>query len=297
MQVELVKCTTVDDIALDGVFFAPREGGMAGGTVDAALLVHGTGGNFYGAILLEMAERLRRASYAAVSFNTTSHDVVYGSPERPWGNAYEILDRCRRDLDAGVTWLARRGYNRIAIFGHSMGAVKVVYYQACVQDPRVAAVIASSPVRLSRSYFLASEAGEEYRRFYESAQALVDAGQPDTLISATFPNPQFYSARSYIDKHGPAERYNVLRHAHMVRCPLLLMAGSLETHPRLRDCARDAFETIKYKPDARLVIQEGADHGWTNLREAQADHVLAWLGQLPLAAEDRKAKGLAGARR
>ncbi|MBI2171668.1 MAG: alpha/beta fold hydrolase [Chloroflexi bacterium] len=297
MQVELVKTTTTDDIALDGAFFAPREGGVANRPVDAILLVHGTGGNFYGANLLDLGERFRQAGYPCASFNTTSHDVVYGNPDRPLGNAHEILDRCRLDLDAGITWLTRRGYERIAIFGHSMGAVKVAYYQAYIQDPRVTAVIPSSPVRLSHSYFLASEAGEEYRRFYEKAKALLEAGQPDTLIPASFPNPAFYSARSYVDKHGPAERYNLLRYTHMVRCPILLMAGTLETHPRLRDAAKDAFETIKYKPDAKLVIHEGADHGWSNMRDAQAQYVLDFLDALSPAPKTKKARVLAKAKR
>lgn len=297
MQVELVKTTTTDDVALDGAFFAPREGGLANRPVDAILLVHGTGGNFYGANLMDLAERFRQAGYPCASFNTTGHEVVYGSPERPMGNAHEILDRCRLDLAAGIGWLATQGYRRVAIFGHSMGAVKVVYYQAFVQDTSVAAVISSSPVRLSHSYFLASEAGEEYRGFYEKAKALLEAGQPDILIPASFPNPAFYSARSYIDKHGPSERYNLLRYTHMVRCPLLLMAGTLETHPRLRDAAKDAFETIKYKADARLVIHEGADHGWSNMRDVQAQYVLDFLDSLMPAPKAKRARVTAKAKR
>jgi len=175
--------------------------------------------------------------------------------------------------------------------------VKVAYYQAHQQDPRVAAVIPSSPVRLSHSYFLASEAGEEYRGYYEKAKALMETGQPDTLIPATFPNPAFYSARSYVDKHGPAERYNILRYTVNIRCPILLMAGTLETHPRLRDCAKDAFETIKLKPDAKLVIHQGADHGWSNMRDAQANYVLDFLGQLKPAPEKPKARVAVGAKR
>ncbi|MBI4201929.1 MAG: alpha/beta fold hydrolase [Chloroflexi bacterium] len=280
MQVELVRATTVDDIALDGAFFAPREGGAAGRAADAVLLVHGTGGNFYSANMLYLAERLRQAGYPAVSFNTRGHDVVYGNPDRLLGNAHEVLDRCRWDIDAGVTWLTTQGYKRITIFGGSMGAVKVAYYAAFTQDPRLAAVISCSPVRLSHTYFSQCEMAEQYRAFYGKAKALVEAGEPNTLIAATFPNLQFYSARSYLDKHGPGERYNLVRYVAQIRPPVLLMAGTLETHPRLRDAAKDAFETIKFKPDAKLVIQEGADHVFANMREVLASHVLDFLGQV-----------------
>ncbi|MBI4310948.1 MAG: alpha/beta fold hydrolase [Chloroflexi bacterium] len=288
MIVDLVKTTTTDDMTLDGIFFAPREGGVAGRAVDAILLVHGTGGNFYSANLLDLADRFCKAGYPCASFNCRSHDVVHGNPDRPLGNAHEILDKCRLDLDAGITWLARKGYKRIAIFGHSMGAVKVAYYAAFVPDPRVAAVIPSSPVRLSYSYFSACESGDEYRGFLEQANALIEAGQPDALISATFPNPAFYSARSYVDKQGPSERYNLVRYVVNIRQPIFLMAGTLETHPRLRDAAKDAFETIKLKPDAKLVIHTGADHGWSNMRDAQANYVLDFLAGLKPAAEAKK---------
>ncbi len=290
MLVDLFRTNTTDDIALDGVFFAPREGGLAGRTVDAVLMVHGTGGNFYSPNLTDVAERFRQAGYPTAILNNTGHDVVYGGPDRPMGNAHEILDRCRLDVEAGINWLQRRSYRRIAIYGHSMGAVKVLYYQAFQQDPRVAAVISCSPVRLSHAYFLACEAGEEYRGFHEKAKALVEAGRADELIPASFPNPAFYSARSYVDKHGPAERYNLLRYTVNVRCPLLLMAGTLETHPRLRDAAKDAFETVKLKPDAKLVIQEKADHGWSNMRDVQANHILDFLGQVKSAPVKPKAR-------
>lgn len=279
MQAELVQTTTSDGIALAGAFFAPQALASPGRPVEAMLLVHGSGSNFYSGLVPPLAARLRDAGYATAAFNTTGHELVWGAPGRFFGNAYEILDRCRIDLDAAITWLAERGYRRIGILGHSMGAVKVVYYQAQVQDPRVIAVIAVSPVRLSHAYFLASEAAEEHQRYYEQARKLVESGQPDALLEVTFPMPHLFSARAYIDKHGPEERYDLLRYTGSLRCPLLIAAGSLETHPRLRDFAQDMYTTVQDNPAAGLVIVEGADHGWTGMRERLADVVLEWAGR------------------
>ncbi|MBI4200689.1 MAG: alpha/beta fold hydrolase [Chloroflexi bacterium] len=285
MQADLVKCTTQDGVTLDGAFFQPQVATSNRGAVDAMLLVHGSGGSFLGALQLYLADRFRQAGYPAASFNTTGHDLVWGQPGHYFGNAFEILDRCRIDLDAAIAWLAGRGYQRIGILGHSMGAVKVVYYQAHTHDPRVAAVIAASPVRLSHTYFLKSEAAEEYRGYYEKAVALVDSGQPDALFPVNFPMPHLWSAAAYIDKHGPQERYNVITFTSKVNCPLLLLAGALETHPRLRDAAKDAYATIKGRKDVRLVIAEGADHGWAGQHERLFDEVLGWLGKLKEAVE------------
>lgn len=280
MQVELVKTVTSDEIVLDGAFFAPEDNGPQDRAIDAILMVHGSAGSFYGGLIADQAERFRNAGYAVASFNTTGHSLVWGQAGSFFGNATEILDRCRLDIAAGIDWLESRRYRRIAIFGHSMGAVKVVYYQAFVQDPRVAAVISSSPVRLSHNYFLQSEGAEEYRQHYEKAKALIDAGRPDAFFETTFPMPHLFSARGYIDKHGPEERYTLTKYTNRVKCPLLIMAGSLETHPRLLDCAKDMYATITDNPNAKLVIQEGADHGWSEMREPHAQHVLDFLGQL-----------------
>ena len=280
MKAELVQATTRDSIGLDGAFFAVDESTPGEKALDAVLLVHGSGGNYYSRLLLALAQGLSDAGYPCASFNTTGHDLVWGAPGNFMGNAYEILDRCRLDLKAGIDWLGSRGYQRIGIFGHSMGAVKVVYYQAMEQDRRVSAVISSSPVRLSHSYFLTTEGAEEHRSNCERAQEFIDKGQPDALFPVTFPMPHLFSAGAYIDKHGPEERYNLMQYVGDVRCPLLLMAGSLEDHPRLRNCASDMYGLVKDKGDVRLIIQQGADHGYTGMLDRLANNVVDWVANL-----------------
>jgi len=280
MQTELVQATTNDGIPLDGAFFAAEGLPSQKRALDAVLLVHGSGGNFYSKLLLAVAQGLRQAAYPSVSFNTTGHDLVWGAPEKLMGNAHEILDRCRLDIKAGIDWLEGRGYKRIGIFGHSMGAVKVVYYQATERDQRVAAVISSSPVRLSHSSFLTTEGADEHRRNIDRAQSLINEGRPDDVFPVSFPMPHLFSARSYLDKHGPDERYNLVKYVKDVRCPLLIMAGSLEDHPRLRNCAVDMHELVKDRAEASLVIQQGADHGYTGMLDRLADKVVSWVARL-----------------
>ena len=70
-----------------------------------------------------------------------------------------------------------------------MGAVRVTYYAATQGDPRVAAVVTVSPVRLSYSYYLKSEDAEEFRANVEIAQRLVDEGEPNGVFRVNFPIP------------------------------------------------------------------------------------------------------------
>ena len=103
MLVDLISVTSADGLNLDGAFFEPAPGVSPKGPVDAMLLIHGSGGNFYRTATKAMAEDLRNQGYACLAINTKGHDTVWspqGSGEY-YGNALEILDNSRHDLAAG----------------------------------------------------------------------------------------------------------------------------------------------------------------------------------------------------
>ncbi|MEX0585719.1 MAG: hypothetical protein WD176_03690, partial [Pirellulales bacterium] len=60
MLVDLIRVTTADGLRLDGALQTPPAGAATSQLpVDAALLVHGTGGSFYSSTMFEaIAERL-----------------------------------------------------------------------------------------------------------------------------------------------------------------------------------------------------------------------------------------------
>ena len=154
MLVDLISVINEDGLRLDGAFLGPESGTSPKGPVDAVLLIHGSTGSFYTGSTIAMAGDLRNQGYACLSLNTSAHDTVWynGGDSTYYGVAFEILDRSRLDLKAGIDYLAGLGFRRIAILGHSMGAVRVGYYAATESDDRVTTVIPVSPVRLSYSY-------------------------------------------------------------------------------------------------------------------------------------------------
>jgi dienelactone hydrolase len=285
MHVELVQTTTSDGLTLEGLFLPHHSPVPPTQAIDGVLFVHGSGGNFYRSAMVSWMARVRDAGFATAAFNTRGHDIVTsGVHGKLDGNAYDILDECRFDLDAAVTWLTKQGYQRIGLLGISLGADKVVYYQAHTQDPRVAGVIAFGPVRLSHSYFLASAAAQEHRHNYERAKELVEAGHPDELMPVDFPNvSSLFSAQVYIDRHGPTERYDPVTLGNKIKCPLLILAGTRENHPRHQDCARDMYNAMRDRSSAELVLVEGATHGFPGRDDEFVDAVLQWAGRLRLA--------------
>ncbi len=282
MLVDLISVTTGDGVVLDGIFCEPDPAAAGPGPVDAVLLIHGSGGNFYRASTRLMAEDLRRRGYACLAMNTKGHDTIWvdTSDGSYYGNANEILDNSRLDLRAGVDFLWDRGYRRIALVGHSMGAVKVGYYAAAEDDPRVFTVIPISPVRLSYSYYMESEAAEEFQDNIRRADEMEADDRALDLMSVHFPITQMFSAASYLDKHGPAERYNLVTLAPRIRVPLLVVAGELETHVRLRDCPQDMMTASVNCPRAEYVIIPGGNHALTNRPAEASEAVLRWLGAL-----------------
>jgi len=281
MIVDLITITSADGMTLDGIFCEPATGVAAPGPVDAMLLVHGSGGNFYRTATKAMAEDLRNRGYACLAINTKGHDTVWspqGSGEY-YGNALEILDNSRHDLRAGIDYLWERGYRNIGLLGHSMGAVKVGYYAATEDDDRVVTVIPISPVRLSYSYYMESESAGEFRSIIERADRMEAEDRALELMEVRFPIAQMFSAASYLDKHGPAERYNLVSLAPRITVPMLVMGGELETHTRLRDCPQDMITAAVNSPRAEYHIVPGGNHSLLNSMTRLRPRY--WSGWLP----------------
>jgi pimeloyl-ACP methyl ester carboxylesterase len=285
MPVELVQTTTRDGLRLDGTWQAAPSG-VAPGPVDAFCLVHGTGGNFYSSTLFDaLAERLLALGSGVLRVNTRGHDGIStaATPKggRRQGAAYEVLDECRHDIAAWVEWLAGRGMTRMGLLGHSSGAVKCLYALASEPDPRVSRLVAVSPPRLSYEWFCSSPQGPDFLELYNAAQSLVEAGEPGILLDVHLPLPFVITAAGYAEKYGPDERYNYLRFAGGVPCPVLITLGSVEVENNMAfRGAPEALEKLRGRyPRLSVETVPGADHFYTGVRDELIARVEAWLAR------------------
>jgi pimeloyl-ACP methyl ester carboxylesterase len=179
-----------------------------------------------------------------------------------------------------VNFMADQGYKRIGLLGASLGTVRVIMAQAKNQDPRVAAVIAVGPLRFSAKYYEQSAMADLHKKHYEQAKALVDAGQGDALIQTEFPNPGgIFSAEVHLDRHC-SEHYDICAgHSDQVKCPLLVLTGTEEKHPRMLDVGKDIAALVGDKnPGFRWVHVEGGDHGLHSFEDRFRDEVMEFLG-------------------
>ena len=284
MLVDLMSVVNQESLSLDGAFYAPAANIPDPGPVDAMLLIHGSRGNFCDPATKSMAEDLSARGIACLALNTNAHDTIwYHPPSDDYkGNAFEILENTMSDLRAGMDHLEQRGYRAVGLLGHSMGAVRVTYYAATQDDPRVAAVVPVSPVRLSYSHYLESVDADEFRADLETAQRLMDEGDPDGVFRVNFPIPQFFSAASYLDKHGPFEKYNLINLADRIRVPILALNGSRETHTRLERMAQDLARAAVNSPGGTAIMVEEGEHSLVNRTAEASAAVLQWLAALAL---------------
>jgi len=308
MLAELVQVSTADGIKLHGALHPatepagsrtrqsselgdfdelPNSGNIGYETTcDAALLLHGTGSNFYSSSLWQgLIPQLTAAGLATLAVNTRGHDLAtatHGPRGRLLiGAAYETVDDCRLDVAAWLDELVARGYRRIALVGHSMGGLKAVYSQAITPHAQVARVVAISPPRLAWSVFRASPQREMFLSDLERAETLLAAGEGQTLIDVKFPIPLAITAAGFVDKYGPSERYDLLKHVPGVSVPQLYTFGSHELNAAAFRGLPEAIEGIASSSgiSREVAIIAGADHVYSGCHTELGSRVMRWLGR------------------
>lgn len=284
MLVDLVKVETRDGIRLDGIWRKPEQENASQFGVDVVLLMHGVGGNFYDAGMFEeYSDALLKRGCAVLRVNNRGHDpisqVIVEEEPRRFGGAYEVIDDCREDWKAWMDFAEAVGYQRIGLWGHSLGATKSIYYMSQEQDPRVRCVVAGSPPRFSYSAFAEMAEGREFLQMAAEAQQLIDDGHPETILDSMNPYPVLVTAEVWVQKYGPEERYNILKHIPNVRAPLLVMMGTQEAidlmtfqgSPPEMEKLTGVLENLTFESIP------GADHMYTHQRDYVWGVVSRWL--------------------
>lgn len=285
MHVELVQTRTRDGVRLDGILQHAETDIPSRPSLDAVICLSGVGSNFYGSSIIEkLAQMFCLDGIAALRVNTRGHDGVSTAATTAGGilqgAAYEIVDDCRHDINAWVNFVVERGYSRVALLGHSLGAVKSVYAQVHESHANVSWVIAISPPCLSYTAFLQGTQATAFQNSMRLAQSYLDQGTPDTLFLATFPYPLVISAATYVDKYGPSERYNLLRWAHRVTCPLLFAFGERELrgdNVAFQDIV-ERINTLPWKQAApKISVIPEANHNYSGQGDMLGEAIRAEL--------------------
>jgi len=131
LGIDLVVTQTEDGQRWDGMIFRPGRASRRRRL--AVLVVHGSVGNYVSGVPRRVSFALANAGFTVMSVNTrmANYGVIFGGG---------LMHRTPLDLDAALSVLRRRGFQRIALLGFSMGATMVTHYQALRRPPDVVGV-------------------------------------------------------------------------------------------------------------------------------------------------------------
>ena len=282
MLADMVAVTTPEGIALSGAYFAPTGQGDSQ-AVDAVLFFHGDGGHFYSPLYLGLGQRMAERGIAFLTANRRGHDQVSngvrGGPLA--GYAFESVDESRADFGAWLELLRERGHQRIAIGGHSGGAVRAAYAQARERFANVVAVIPVSPGEYDHQGIIALH-GDDFTGPYRESERNVADGNPDAFLRPGVPWGSMWTARAYVDCFNPDNRYSVTTHAANIGCPTHFIFGSEE-------CAVDGPQSLPVcgaaqrgleaagHPHVKVSVIDGANHGYAGRHEELFEAMFSWL--------------------
>ena len=190
----------------------------------------------------------------------------------------------RADLAAWLELLRARGHRRIAIGGHSGGAVRAAYAQATERYENVVAVVPVSPGEYNHQGVVALH-GEDFAGPFRESGRNVAEGRPDTLLRPGVPWGSTWSARAYVDCFNPDNRYSVTTHAANTGCPTRFIFGGEECAvggpQELPVCgaARRSLAAARY-PHVVVSEIEGANHGYQGRERELFDTMYSWLASL-----------------
>jgi len=229
-----------------------------------------------------VAQLLAEPGYHLMPMNTRGHDWITRGrdPNGFIGATYENLEDCLPDIDGGLGYLSARGYRRFVLFGHSLGSIKVLFYQGQRSRSDVVGIVSSSAPR----QFYAARAIEQpdFPQRMAGAEAMVREGKGEEFLRApTSGATGIFTARTYVSKYGHHEHNDVRKYAASLTVPLLATAGGKESdffHLHCRELAEAAGPELG---TSRIV--EGALHSYAGYEALLADAVDGWVRRLPVA--------------
>jgi pimeloyl-ACP methyl ester carboxylesterase len=277
---ELVRIETEDGLGMEGVVIRPTSG-----TVKTVPVVwtHGLTGKFYERHCLAIGRDLASKGYVFVSGNNRGHDfgTVYTKPDGTRflaGGGWEKLDECPLDISAWIRFTLGLGFKGVALLGHSLGAMKVGYYQGTLQDPGVVGLIAASPPLAG--------VGRTDPALLSLADRMIAEGRGQDLLpwGSARAGGGTWSAEAYAHRARlPGDVYGVVLSdpaVARITCPILAFYGTEE------EWVGGAADLELIKRNAKrarsvdtLMIQ-GGDHSYLGHWPEVADAIATWVARL-----------------
>ena len=273
---EIVYAESEDGVSHAGMVIRPVEKPAKS---TAVVWIHGLTGRFYAQHTVHIGRDLAAQGYTFIAGNNRGHDAGAliergGTPELA-GGYWERFEESIFDVAGWLNFAESQGFSSIALVGHSLGALKVGYYQALRQDPRVRGLVAASPPkhagRIDPELRAQAEKLEAEGKNLEVFNLGVLGVRPmsvQTLLSR---------ARTNIDIYGFHTPEPLVA---KVRCPLLVLWGTGEPLVGTAEDLPTVRQNAAAAPRVDTAMIEGADHVYHDHESEVAALIGGWVAGL-----------------
>lgn len=172
------------------------------------------------------------------------------------------------EIDSWVEWLKQQGVTEVVLLGHSRGGNQTAWYAAERDQPLIKGSVLVAPMMWSAEYAASSyqtSYGKPLAPLLAQAQALVDAGTPQTLIDTI---DFIYCKGSSATAAAVVSYYADDHHRHtpsllpLLSKPVLVVVGSED---QVVKGLGDKVAPLVDGSQIQLVTIDGADHGFRDL--------------------------------
>jgi pimeloyl-ACP methyl ester carboxylesterase len=245
----------------------------------ATLLMHGLTSSPLSPLFCKLAPVLAQTDTAVIAVE---------SRRSGWaGHETALLEYDAEDIDAWVSYLLDRGYEKIVLAGASIGSISVGRYQSVRQHPNVVAIAHLMPTADCPDWFRRAAGDGPYEAAVAQANAAIEAGQGDKElidIDIRQPSPNKYGGRfrwtqraaCWLSWWGPEADSVNSQHIANARVPLLLLSGTEDSY---NDAAR--FAELKAAavnaPSVDEIWYPNIDHGLAGVETQVAEDLYAWM--------------------
>lgn len=263
LALEAMNYTAEDGREFDG-FQITGERTRFEGRETGVVFLHGLRGFALGAGIAPVAHPLAREGMRCLTVNKRNSGKLYESSD---------FDEIDRDIEGAVDWLRDQGCDEVVLWGRSLAATEVAYYQGKRNDPNVDAVVLAAPFadireRSTRKYFeaVSDDPADAYEEFVADARELVEEGRGNELVALPRPvdgDVEYIpmTAEAFLSYRSPESNCATVDWIGDVEVPVLLIP-----HASDRNVTPDEAQEIADVADRSPLVEVHpveADHFFT----------------------------------
>lgn len=278
-QAETVRIE-VDDLTVRGRLERAEGSSLADGVI---LLVHDTAGHYGMPFIRQVQEGLTEQGY-----NTLAINLALGLDDRSETLPCNVVQNHRHEdamaqIAAWVEWLAQRGTQGVALFGHARGGNQVAWYAVENRDPRVRAVAMAAPItwKMERSMERYRERFNRdlkvYLRHALSLHARQGADAEMTVPGFLRCGESRVTAAAFRSYYGMGPHKDTPTVLRELEVPGLVLAG--ERDDRMPDLAERVAPLAEEEANLEAILFPDSDHSFRGLHGEIADRLGAFLAQ------------------